>query len=214
MVREKIVFCPDLGMAAETEFRHLFATYFLLRSLVQFMAVDAADIVQSMGTGIPMSEDRSRYSTMALEADERLRLRGEILDIEECTGIALHGSRVIGCHITGDPRYGKASRTMARFAVYQRQTIFRPDLFAMHAVLEVVGNLVMAVAFGYTVIGSDIFCVKSADNHALIIPNGKYCPAFSQSGAGCTSENRQENNNKHREISIHDPYSGITDYPP
>jgi hypothetical protein len=214
MVRKKIIFRLDLWVAAETELRHLFPTHFLLWSLVQLMAVYAADIVQRMGTGIPVSEYGGGNGGMALEADERLCLRREVLDIQERAGVALHVPRVIGCHITGDPGDGKASSPMARFAVYQRETIFRPDLFPVHAVPEVVGNLVMSVTFGYAVIGTDVFCVKSPDNHSFIIPNGKYCPVFSQPGTGNATDNRQEHNNKYRVISVQDLSSGITDHSP
>jgi hypothetical protein len=141
-------------------------------------------------------------------------LGGEAPDVQERAAITFHVPCVIGCHIIGYPGNGKASGTMTRFAVYQGETIVRPDLFPMHAVFEVVCNLFMAVTFGNTVIGTDIFGIQTTDNHSFIIPVSKNCRAFSQPGTGYAAENRHEYYNKNREVPIHDFSSGITDYLP
>ena len=57
-------------MAAITELRHFFAAYLLLGALMEFMAVEATDIVQRMGTGVPVGKGGYGCSGMTFETDE------------------------------------------------------------------------------------------------------------------------------------------------
>jgi len=53
---EEVVLRLDLRMAAEAELRHLLVAHFLLRPLVELVAVKAADVVEGVGAGIPVGE--------------------------------------------------------------------------------------------------------------------------------------------------------------
>ena len=181
-------------MAGKAQFRHLFTAHLLLRSLVQLVTIEAADVVQRVDACIPVGEDRSGNSGMAFEADQRLCLGREILDIKERARVALHFPGIVGGDIIRNPGDGKATCTVTRFAVYQRETVFRLDLFPMHAVPEVIGNPVMAVTSCDTVIGADVLGVKAADDHPFVLPDRQDCRALPQSGTGRTSKHRQKQN--------------------
>ena len=56
VMRKEIGLHLHLGMAAEAELSHLLPFNFLLWSLVEFVAVEAAHIVKGMGAGIPIGE--------------------------------------------------------------------------------------------------------------------------------------------------------------
>jgi hypothetical protein len=105
---------------------------------------------------------------MALEADQRLCLRGELFVVQQFGCIAFvtgvtHGA--LGFFYFGD---GQASGAVACFTVYQRQTGFDGYLLAMDTVPEEVGDLVMLVAFGNAIVCTDIFGIQAADDHFFI----------------------------------------------
>ena len=51
---KKADLCPHIRMAAITKFRHLIVTDALLRTFVQGMTAEAAQVVQRMNTGMPV----------------------------------------------------------------------------------------------------------------------------------------------------------------
>ena len=61
----------DLCMTAGAEFFLLLSTDFLLRSLVQFVAVEAADIVECMYAGVPAGQVWCRRRRVAPQATHR-----------------------------------------------------------------------------------------------------------------------------------------------
>lgn len=75
---------PDALMAVITEFGHLLPTNLLLRPLMKLVAVEATDIAVGMGARVPVMEVRSGRSRMALEADQRLGLCGDFVEIQKC----------------------------------------------------------------------------------------------------------------------------------
>lgn len=60
VVGEKSVLYLYLRVAAIAELRHFVAAHFLLRPLVELVAVEAANVIERMGTGVPVSKDRCR----------------------------------------------------------------------------------------------------------------------------------------------------------
>jgi hypothetical protein len=70
MMGKQIILHFDLGMAAITEFRHFFTTYLLLGALMKFVTVKTTDIIQRMGTGVPVGKGGYGCSGMTFETDE------------------------------------------------------------------------------------------------------------------------------------------------
>jgi len=60
MMRKLFKCRPDVRMTFETKFVHFRPAEFLLRAQMQFMAIEATDIIVGVGTGIPVSQYRSR----------------------------------------------------------------------------------------------------------------------------------------------------------
>lgn len=60
MVGKKSVLYLYLRVAGIAELRHFVAAHFLLRPLVELVAVEAANVIERMGTGVPVSKDRCR----------------------------------------------------------------------------------------------------------------------------------------------------------
>ena len=128
---------------------------------------------------------------MALKADEGLRKGREIHYVEERTGITLDLLEVVVLGIIADFSYGKTARAMTRFAVYQREAILGFYLLAMDTVSEIIGNLIMLVALGDTVVRSHILRIQPADNHPLIFAYRKNGPALLQPGTGYDEQGHQ-----------------------
>lgn len=94
---------------------------------------------------------------MTLKADQRLCLGRKVHDIQEGGGVALFVEAVVLFRIVRQILYCQASRTVTRLAIHQGKSCFRFYLLPMYATPEIVGDSVMLVAFGHTVVGSDIF---------------------------------------------------------
>jgi len=122
-----------------------------------------------------------------------LRHGWEIHDVEERTGITLDLLEVVILDIIADLRYGETARAMTRFAVYQGEAILGFYLLAMNTVLEIVGNLIMLVALGDTIVRSHILRIQPADNHPLIVAYRENGPVLLQIGAGCDEQWCQQN---------------------
>ena len=58
MVRRQGILRLHLRVAPITEIGHLLPAHLLGRPLVQFVAISAADVVQGMGAGVPVRQDR------------------------------------------------------------------------------------------------------------------------------------------------------------
>lgn len=128
---------------------------------------------------------------MAFKTNKRLGLGGEIHDIEEFCRVALLFQLIVALGIVFEMCNGKAPRTMAGLAVDERETGFRSDLLPMQTVFEVVGNLVMLVTLGHAVVSTNILGIKPADNHPLILANGKNRTILLEFGTG-DKEQRNE----------------------
>ena len=121
---------------------------------------------------------------MALETDEGLCLGRKFHDIEKRGGIALDFFFIVITDIIADFRNGEAARPMTGFAVDQRETIIRLYLFAMDTVPEIIGDLLMMVTLGYTIVRSHILRVHPADNQPLVIAHRQNGPVQLQIGTG------------------------------
>ena len=69
MMRHEAVLGLHLGMAGIAELGHLVATNLLPGPLMEFVTVEAADVVNCMGTGIPVGHGRYGGCGMAFKAD-------------------------------------------------------------------------------------------------------------------------------------------------
>ncbi len=121
---------------------------------------------------------------MALQTNEGLCLGREVHDVEERAGIALDLLLVVELDVIADTGNGEASRAMTRFAVYQWEAVIRLYLLPMDTVPEIVGDLVMRMALGDTVVGPHILRVQPADDHLFVLPDRQYRSAQLQVGAG------------------------------
>jgi hypothetical protein len=119
---------------------------------------------------------------VAFQADKGLGLGGKFHQIEERRRIAFPVKPVIGFRIIFNLGYGKTPRSMARLAIYQRQTVFRLDLFAVDTMPEVISEFGMFVASGNTIVGSHILRIQPADDHPFILADREYGPALLQIG--------------------------------
>jgi hypothetical protein len=54
----------------------------------------------------------------------------------------------------------------------------------MDTVPEILGNLVMLVAFGYAVVGADILGIQPPYDHLFVFPDGKNRPALPHGRTG------------------------------
>ncbi len=174
MVGEQIVFCLHLRMAAVAEFSHLFAAHFLLRALVEFVTVEATDVVKSVGACVPVGQGRNGSGGMTFQANERLGLGGKVHYIEKRARITLHLPGVVGCDVIANLGDGETARPMTGFAVYQGEARVVLYLFAVHAVLELIDNFLVFMAFRHAIVRADIIGVQSADDHLFVLANGKY----------------------------------------
>jgi hypothetical protein len=160
--------CPYVWMAAITEFSHIILADLLLRVFMKFVTGKTAQIIQGMNAGMPVHKCWSGCCGVALEADQRLCLWGEMFEIKQFGCIAL-----VACFAQDASgflyvSYSQAARSMTRFTVYQRQPGFSRDLLAMYTMPEEVGNLVMPMALGHAVICTDVLSIQTTDNHLLV----------------------------------------------
>ncbi len=189
MMGEKPVFRFHFGVTTVAEFRHLVAADLLLGSLVELVAIEAAYVIEGVGAGVPVGTGRDRGSGVALEADKRLGLGGEILDVEKRARVAFLLLSVVSLDVIADIGNGQASRPMARLTIDQGKSCLRLDLLAMDAVSEIIGYLVVLVALRDTVVRSHILGIQPADDHLFVFPDGKDRFALLQVG---TSAGQQE----------------------
>ena len=72
-----------LDVAACAEFVLFMTTYFLFRAFVQFVAVKAADFIEGMNAGVPAGQVWSRSGRVAFQAEHRLGLGWQLLELQE-----------------------------------------------------------------------------------------------------------------------------------
>lgn len=158
----------NLLMASVAEFGHLLPTHFLLRSFMQTMAVETADIASGMSAGIPVMKIGRGGRGMAFETDERLGLGREFFQrqqIFESTAFfaVSHLDQLID---------GEATGTVTRLAVDERQTARCGNLGAVYRLVEVFGNLVVFMALGETGLVADVIGIEAADDHPFVLTDG------------------------------------------
>jgi len=76
-------------MAGIAELGYLVASDLLAWPLVELVAVEAADVVECMGGGVPVGDGWDGCRGMALKADKGLGLGGKMHDVQKLGGIAL-----------------------------------------------------------------------------------------------------------------------------
>lgn len=167
MARKLGEFHTNRLVAIVAEFVHLLPIHLLLRTPMQLVAVEAADVAVGMGAGVPVMEIGCGGGRMALQTDERLSLSGKFLQWQQ--GFELAALFPGGSY--NKVFNGNASGPMTGLAVDQRQTAVARDLFAMHRHLEIPLESVMLVASGETLFVADIIGVESPDNHSFIFSN-------------------------------------------
>ena len=103
----------DLGVAACAEFFLVMTADFLLGPLVEFVAVEAADIVECVHAGVPTGEVRCRRRRVTFQAGHGLRLGWKFLERQqrlEISGLLLRSKF-----------HSFTAGAVTRFAVDQRQ---------------------------------------------------------------------------------------------
>lgn len=165
VMRELLKGRPDIRMTFETQFGHFFTTDFLLWPLVQFMAIEATDIIVGVSAGIPVSQYWSGGCGMTLEADQGLSLRRQLLKLKKRFELAFVLFRL------ANPFYCQTSGTMAGFAVHQREFGIRGNLFSVYRQLKIFSNLFVFMAFAQTIFIAHVVGVKAADDQLLVFTN-------------------------------------------
>jgi len=102
---------------------------------------------------------------MALEADQGLRLRRQLLKLQQGFELAF-----VFFSLTY-PFDRQTAGTMAGFAVHQGEAGVRSDLLAMDRPLKVDPDLFVFVTFSQAIFVTDIVGVKATDNQLLIFTN-------------------------------------------
>ena len=161
MVGELAEFGSNRGVTAVTDLRHLLPADFLMRALMQLMAIETTDIVVGMNAGVPVLQGGSGGSGMALQTEQGLGLGGQIHDRQQGVDVAL--ALLVGV----DKR--QAARAMAGFAIDQGKTGVGSYLLSMDRTFEILGDLVVLVAAAEAVVIADIIGVETANHHFFIL---------------------------------------------
>jgi len=106
---------------------------------------------------------------MTFEADQGLGLRRQALQVQQLCSVTLIALFTLYLSVFLYLCNGQAARSMARFAVHQRQLRLRFDLFTMNTAPELVRYLVMLVAGGNAIVCAHIFGIHAADDHFLVL---------------------------------------------
>ena len=143
---------------------------------VDIVAIRTGYIGHSMRARIPVVQVERRIGGMTLEADKGPGLRREVLYVDERLIVArgLLSRFCVSLYFLRRQAFdGKTTRTMAAFAVHERQSGFPRELRTHGREVEIATLLVMDVARLKAVVRADIVRIHPTDDHQLIFFDGQ-----------------------------------------
>lgn len=138
---------------------------------MNIMAIEAGNLIDGMGAGVPVMKIKGRVDSMTLETNEGLgsgRKTFQIYQGFEVTSCIDAQFGVFLDQLAAQTFDGKAAGTMAGFTIHQRHAGFFSKLGPHGTGIKREFQFVMRVAGRETILGADIIGIEIADNHLLV----------------------------------------------